>query len=163
MRIEKKDVIQPPKTSKSQRHVTVFDSLLDDMKEYKSHLVDYETSDRLFPFTKDYLYYIMKKYTAIAKVKCIRLHDLRHSHASLLIHMGYDALVVSQRLGHENIQTTLQTYSHLYPDKQKDLAESLEKIANFNICCQNVATDEKKRPESPLKSRGSGLFDIILP
>ena len=61
-----------------------------------------------------------------AGVKRIRVHDLRHSHASLLIEMGFSPLLVSERLGHENIQTTLQTYSHLYPDKQEEVSSRLE-------------------------------------
>lgn len=44
------------------------------------------------------------------------------------INMGIDILFISQRLGHENIQTTLDTYSHLYPDKQLEIAESLDAL-----------------------------------
>ncbi|EPS56788.1 hypothetical protein CLQ_01436, partial [Clostridium botulinum Af84] len=50
-------------------------------------------------------------------IKRIRLHDLRHSHASLLIELGFTPLLISQRLGHENVETTLNIYSHLYPNK----------------------------------------------
>ena len=53
------------------------------------------------------------KKTAAAGVKTIRVHDLRHSHASLLIELGFSPLLISQRLGHEKVETTLQTYSHL--------------------------------------------------
>ena len=62
-------------------------------------------------------------------VKKIRMHDLRHSHASLLVEMGFQPLAIAERLGHEKIETTLNTYSHLYPNKQAELAEKLE-IAN---------------------------------
>ena len=62
-------------------------------------------------------------------VRRIRLHDLRHSHASLLVEMGFQPLAIAERLGHEKIETTLNTYSHLYPNKQAELAEKLE-IAN---------------------------------
>lgn len=52
--------------------------------------------------------------------------DLRHSHASLLISkLGAQPLVVAERLGHEKIQTTLNTYSHLYPNQARDLADQL--------------------------------------
>ena len=68
----------------------------------------------------------MKRECAASGVKRIRIHDLRHSHASLLIELGYSPLLIAERLGHENIETTLQTYSHLYPNKQGELATQLE-------------------------------------
>ena len=56
----------------------------------------------------------------------IRIHDLRHSHASLLVELGFQPLAIAERLGHEKIETTLNTYSHLYPNKQAELADRLE-------------------------------------
>lgn len=61
-------------------------------------------------------------------LKKIRIHDFRHPHASLLINQGEDYLVVKERLGHASITTTIDTYSHLYPSKQKDLAEKLDEL-----------------------------------
>lgn len=61
-------------------------------------------------------------------VKKIRVHDLRHSHASLLIELGFSPLLIAERLGHENIETTLNTYSHLYPHKQGELAQTLDSL-----------------------------------
>lgn len=73
-----------------------------------------------------------KKYKQILsrniKLKRIRIHDFRHSHASLLINNGEDYLVVKERLGHASITTTIDTYSHLYPSKQKSLAKKLDDI-----------------------------------
>ena len=51
---------------------------------------------------------------------------MRHSHASLLVEMGFMPLAIAERLGHEKIETTLNTYSHLYPNKQGELADRLE-------------------------------------
>ena len=48
------------------------------------------------------------------------------SHASLLVEMGFSPLEIAERLGHEKIETTLNTYSHLYPNKQTKLANRLE-------------------------------------
>ena len=59
-----------------------------------------------------------------AEVKSIRIHDLRHSHASALISSGASIVTVSRRLGHENIEQTLNTYSHMFP---KDEAEAVLK------------------------------------
>lgn len=58
----------------------------------------------------------------------IRIHDLRHSHASLLVNQGEDYLVVKERLGHASITTTIDTYSYLYPSKQKSLANKLDDL-----------------------------------
>ena len=64
----------------------------------------------------------------LSGVKKIRIHDLRHSHASLLIELGFAPLLISERLGHENVETTLNTYSHLYPNKHGEVAEILSNL-----------------------------------
>lgn len=56
------------------------------------------------------------------------LDFFRHSHASLLIEQGFPPLLISERLGHEKIQTTLQTYSHLYPNKHNLVADKLQEL-----------------------------------
>ena len=53
---------------------------------------------------------------------------LRHSHVSMLIEMGFDILEISKRLGHESVKTTLDTYAHLYPGKDRKLAGELNKL-----------------------------------
>lgn len=65
--------------------------------------------------------------------KSKRLDFLSHSHASLLIFkLGAQPNLVADRLGHEKIQTTLSTYSHLYPDQSRKLADQLEKLAEVD-------------------------------
>ena len=64
----------------------------------------------------------------LSGVKKIRIHDFRHSHASLLIELGFTPKEIAERLGHENIETTLNTYSHLYPNKQERMADRLESL-----------------------------------
>jgi integrase len=59
-------------------------------------------------------------------LKRICIHDLRHSHASLLVELGFLPLEIADRLGHEKVETTLNTYSHLYPNKQSKLADRLD-------------------------------------
>ena len=56
----------------------------------------------------------------------IRVRDVRHTHASLLIDMGCTPLPAAERLGHERVQTTMETYSHLYPNKQAEAADQLD-------------------------------------
>ncbi|MGQ9556324.1 MAG: tyrosine-type recombinase/integrase [Desulfurispora sp.] len=74
----------------------------------------------------------------LSGVKKIRVHDIRHSHTSLLIELGFSPLLLSERLGHESVETTLQTYAHLYPNKHGEVAENwmpsiLQKMAPNQI------------------------------
>ena len=68
----------------------------------------------------------LNEYADKAGVKRIRVHDIRHSHASLLINKGQNILIVSQRLGHSDVTQTLNTYSHLMPNVQKQIINALD-------------------------------------
>ena len=126
-RLGKKDVITLPKTSKSKRVITIPEFLAADIKDYMDSLYDLQEDDRLFPITKYYLEHEMQRGIKESGVKRIRVHDLRHSHASMLIELGFSPLEIANRLGHEKVETTLNTYSHLYPNKQTKLAERLDR------------------------------------
>ena len=126
-RLGKKDVITPPKTPKSKRVITVPEFLAADIKDYMDSLYDLQENDRLFPITKYYLEHEMQRGIKESGVKRIRVHDLRHSHASMLIELGFSPLEIANRLGHEKVETTLNTYAHLYPNKQTKLAERLDR------------------------------------
>ena len=125
-RLGKKDVITPPKTPKSKRVITVPEFLAADIKDYMDSLYDLQENDRLFPITKYYLEHEMQRGIKESGVKRIRVHDLRHSHASMLIELGFSPLEIANRLGHEKVETTLNTYAHLYLNKQTKLAERLD-------------------------------------
>ena len=125
-RLGKKDVITPPKTSKSKRVITIPEFLAAYIKDYMDSLYDLQEDDRLFPITKYYLEHEMQRGIKESGVKRIRVHDLRHSHASMLIELGFSPLEIANRLGHEKVETTLNTYAHLYPNKQTKLAERLD-------------------------------------
>lgn len=127
-RMKDEDLILEPKTPKSKRVITIPPFLCDIIKDYASKLYDYKPDERLFQVTKYYLHHEMDRGCKKSKVKRIRIHDLRHSHASLLIEMGFSPLLISERLGHENIETTLQTYSHLYPNKHSEVADRLQML-----------------------------------
>src|SRR5690625_5023703 len=62
----------------------------------------------------------------IEEKKRIRMHDFRHSHASYLINKGAIPAVVAKRLGHKDVATTLNTYSHLYPSTEKEIISQME-------------------------------------
>ena len=118
-------IIKEPKTPKSKRIVTIPAEVSGIIREYADNLYGLQENDRLFDVSKHQLSRWMSKYAEKAGVKRIRIHDLRHSHASMLIELGVPPLAVSERLGHENIQTTLNVYSHLYPNKQGEIATLL--------------------------------------
>ena len=67
-------------------------------------------------------------------VKRIRVHDIRHSHVSLLIDMGFSAVAIADRVGHESIDITYR-YAHLFPSKQAEMANKLddERMVNLNV------------------------------
>lgn len=122
-----KDLIQEPKTPKSRREIVIPETLCDEVKKFAELRYDYKPDERLFVATKYYLHHEMNRGSKNTGIKRIRIHDIRHSHASLLIEMGVSPIAIAERLGHDDIQTTLQTYSHLYPNKQEEIAEKLEK------------------------------------
>ena len=125
-------VINPPKTPKSNRTISVPRFLLALIKDYADRLYEYDPSDRLFYFSKYLLGDEIKARSEAAGVKTIRVHDLRHSHSSFLINMNVPILLISHRLGHENIETTLRTYSHLYPEKQQEMINQMEQSESEN-------------------------------
>jgi len=125
-RISGRDVITEPKTPKSKRVISIPQFLAIDLQDYIGSMYGAQKKDRLLPVTKYYLEHEMQRGIKESGVKRIRLHDLRHSHASMLVEMGFSPLEIANRLGHEKIETTLNTYSHLYPDKQEKLADRLD-------------------------------------
>ena len=139
-RIEGKDVFTSPKTRKSKRKIPIPDFLCQELSDYIQSRYMLDADERLFPVTKSYLSHEMIRGCKNTGVKKIRIHDIRHSHASLLINQGCDALMLADRLGHEKVSTTLNTYSHLFPHKQQELVHSLESLQ---------ATDSPTTPEPP--------------
>lgn len=123
-RLEKKDYITEPKTEKSNRDINLPDFLCEELEDYFGMLYKCSNDIRLFEISKHYLQHEMKRGCKESGVKKIRIHDLRHSHVAYLIELGFSPVEIAERLGHESISVTF-TYSHLYPSKQKSLAEKL--------------------------------------
>lgn len=127
-RLKGRDVITCPKTRKSNRVITVPDFVCDEISDYLKMLYKFEENDRIFAaLSKSSLNKQLKSGAEQAGVKKIRVHDLRHSHVSLLIDMGFSALAIGERLGHETAEITL-TYAHLFPSRQTEMAEKLDEI-----------------------------------
>ena len=124
-RLNGRDVITTPKTKKSNRVIKMPRFLCEEMQEYIGMLYEVNENDRLFPITKHYLHHEMDRGAKLAGVKRIRIHDLRHSAISLLIEMGFSALAIAERVGHESIDITYR-YAHLFPTKQTEMANKLD-------------------------------------
>ena len=124
-RISGKDVITTPKTEKSNRTITMPRFLVEEIQEYLAMQYDIGLNDRLFPITKNYLYREMQRGCKETGVKSIRIHDLRHSHISLLIDQGFSVVGIADRVGHESIDITYN-YAHLFPSKQTEMADKLD-------------------------------------
>lgn len=120
-----KDIITTPKTIKSNRIITLPPFLCDEIKDYLGMFYEIGESERMFSFTKSYLGHEMERGCKASGVKKIRIHDLRHSHVSLLINMGFSALAIGNRVGHETEKITY-CYAHLFPTVQNEMAEKLE-------------------------------------
>lgn len=124
-RLKGKDVITSPKTPKSNRTIKMPKFLCEEMQEYIGMLYEIGEEERLFQITKSYLHHEMDRGAKAAGVQRIRVHDLRHSAISLLIEMGFSALAIAERVGHESIDITYR-YAHLFPTKQTEMADKLD-------------------------------------
>ena len=127
-RIKGEELFLVPKTPKAKRSISIPDFLYNDIQAYISKLYGIEKGDRIFYFTKSALDKEIKRVAEKAELPPIRVHDLRHSHASMLVEIGFSPLEIANRLGHESVKTTLDTYSHLYPDKDQHLADRLNQF-----------------------------------
>ena len=119
------DYVTPPKTESSNRKITIPKFLAEEMKDFVDRQYGLTPEDRIFPITDRAIQKKMKQKTEQAKLKPIRVHDLRHSHIALLIEKGMQPLVIAQRVGHDSVNTTMNIYGHLYPNKQKQVADLL--------------------------------------
>lgn len=129
-------IITTPKTKSSIRVVLLTNNVIMLLDKLKTHYKQFEGfNDEWFifggirPLAETSIR--RHKINACKKTKTkkeIRIHDFRHSHASLLINLGADILYISKRLGHSNITETLNTYSHLYPSKQQEIIDILNKL-----------------------------------
>ncbi len=96
-----RDIITTPKTAKSNRTIKMPKFLCEEIQEYMKMLYEVKPDDRIFTVTKSYLDHEMRRGVKEAGLKKIKVHALRHSHVSLLIHMGFTVLAIAERMGHE--------------------------------------------------------------
>lgn len=123
-RLHGRDVVMPPKTPKSVRTIVMPKFLADELEQWVGSLPIGE-DERVFIFTKAKLHHELDRGCKRSHVKRIRIHDLRHSHVSLLIEMGFPTVAIAECLGHESSDVTFR-YAHLFPDKQGERARALD-------------------------------------
>jgi len=124
-RLKGRDVITTPKTPKSNRVIKMPQFLCEEMQDFLKTLYGLEPDNRIFTVTKQYLHHEMDRGAKESDVKRIRIHDIRHSHISLLIDMGFSAIAIADRVGHESIDVTYN-YAHLFPSRQTEMANMLD-------------------------------------
>ncbi len=130
VKINKKIVISDTKTQTSNRIIYIDDETLDILKEYRSQNKVFEVEKNIFNL-KNLEYFTWKLkciFNNFPKLKKINIHGFRHTHATLLFESGVTAKDVQIRLGHANITTTLNTYTHITEDKKKDVTKQLSKF-----------------------------------
>lgn len=138
--------ILPPKTNKSIRNIAIPDTLIKILKIHKAKQMEnklllgkeYQNIDMVCTYPNGKLFY-PKRFSAKFhelleknKLPIVRFHDLRHSHASLLVKLGIQPKVISERLGHSNIGITMDLYSHLYEEADKEVADMFEKVISIS-------------------------------
>lgn len=117
------------KNKQSIRKVYMPKIIMNEIRDYISTFYKPTPALRLFQHsTNTWLQSQMKRTCAKHHLKRIRVHDLRHSHASMLINNGVDVYIVSKRLGHKNILTTINVYSHLYEERETEVLEVLDSL-----------------------------------
>lgn len=130
-RIKSTDYITAPKTHGSIRTIKAPQAVMDALKKYMDMKYGFSPENRIFAVISPN---IRRRLTSLAKaagVKPIRLHDLRHSHASYLINNNIPIKLISARLGHDNVQTTLRIYSHMYEDSAAVVEALIEKDSDL--------------------------------
>ena len=144
-RRNKTDYITAPKTESSNRKITIPQFLQDEINQFLDRQYELMPEERIFPITDRAIQKKMKQKTEQAKLKPIRVHDLRHSHIALLIEKGMQPLVIAQRVGHDSVNTTMNIYGHLYPNKQKQVADLLNAEATGELKNNLVDMETEKR------------------
>ena len=139
--VRQESFIDTPKTRTSNRTIAINQQLKNVLLQWKesqtelfdSMMLKQNGTSFLFQFkdTTPTRNQFTKKIATICK-RCkltpIRLHDFRHSHVALLIELGEDMTIIKERLGHSTITTTIDTYGHLFPNRQHKLADKLDTV-----------------------------------
>lgn len=139
-------IIKQPKTNSGIRTIAISETLIKILKRHKLKQMqnkirlgkEYNDNNMVCCYEDGHLFN-PKRFSAkfnefLIKnnLPVIRFHDLRHSHASLLVKMGIQPKEISSRLGHSNIGITMDLYSHLYEDVDRNVANKFDKLIHVN-------------------------------
>ena len=116
-----------PKTDNSNRAITMPPAIMVEIKEYANKIYGIQPQDRVFAFSKESLRRNMIRYCELSGVPRVRIHDIRHSHVSLLIDMGFSPHLIAERIG-DTVEMVNKVYGHLYPNKQNEVANRLNQL-----------------------------------
>lgn len=129
--------VTPPKNTSSNRVIFLPKFFIAELTEYRATLFNDSTEESTFIFGKERplpptsIDRMLKTVCEKSQVKKIRIHDFRHSFASLLIHRGVSIVAVSKTLGHSSVEETLNTYSHMMPDDKSIILKNLELLSTI--------------------------------
>ena len=139
--VNKKQTVQDPKTKRSKRVITLDDETLNVLKLWKRQQIkEYFQAGKAYQHDSNYIFTNNRGewlLTATMKVKLKRFlckhnelkkitpHGFRHTHASLLFEAGLTAKIISDRLGHNNVQTTLDMYTHINDNQRVEVVDQL--------------------------------------
>ena len=128
-------IVTTPKTRTSVRTLPVPERVMKDLHEvYLQDKKQYGFSEKWYvfgdkePLSANILRHHKNDYTKLAGVKQIRIHDFRHSCASVLINNGASIMIVAKYLGHAKIDETLNTYSHLFKNKMDEIVKTMDNL-----------------------------------
>lgn len=144
-------LLSEPKTRNSIRTIYIDDDIIRVLRKqrvkqnleklkhggvYKEHNMVFaqESGEFVMPTAVNSLF---NRYINQLKFPHIRFHDLRHTHATILLQMDVNPKIVSERLGHSSVKITLDTYSHVLPSMKKDLSEQFSKAMKSGQCVVN--------------------------
>ena len=157
MRIEKgKLVLAVPKTKNGYRKIALPDFLVDEIKEYLESINVYDENMRIFDLSKTQIRETIKRKSEAAGIHQIKIHGLRHSHASLLEQLGVPPTALKRRLGHatKDKKDVTTIYTHSYSSADAMVARLLDEVALGNIDPNNIL-------ENILRSRSKGVMNDV--
>ena len=136
----------PCKTHNSERTILMLPYTIPLLKDHKKNQLEKKLAlgnnyhdfnficakDTGYPYNPKYIsskfYDLIRRRNSKYNIPIIRFHDLRHTHATLLIEQGINPKIIAERLGHKSIRTTLDTYSHVLPNMQQEAAIKLNNV-----------------------------------
>ncbi len=127
--IKGKQCVGPPKSKNGIREVPIPDFLYAEIVEYLESIYGIQEDERIFYFGKSAVNREFHHITEVCGNRRIRVHDLRHSHVSMLIKLGYRTHAIADRIG-DTPEEVDKTYAHLYPDTADEIANELSKHQN---------------------------------